>query len=126
MVIMMSSGRISRYKEKAKADMIRCNRRQIRCPSRKCKLVSWIDPDSDNWRITCSGAVSCWNKMDKIIMTKEMPADKIIMTKEIPADKIIMTKEMPTDKIIMTKEMPGDKIIMTKEMPVVARTRIPR
>ena len=46
MVVRMSSGRISRYKEEAKADMIRCNRRQIRCPCRKCKLVSWIDPDS--------------------------------------------------------------------------------
>ena len=46
MVVNMSSGRISRYKEEAKAEMIRCNRRQIRCPCRKCKLVSWIDPDS--------------------------------------------------------------------------------
>ena len=46
MVIMMSSGRIRRYKEEAKADMIRCNRSQIRCPCRRCKLVRWIDPDS--------------------------------------------------------------------------------
>ena len=46
MVVMMSSGRISRYKEKAKAEMIRCNRRQIRSPCQKCKLVSYIDPDS--------------------------------------------------------------------------------
>ena len=46
MVVRMSSGRISRYKEEAKAEIIRCNRRQIRCPCRKCKLVSWIDPDS--------------------------------------------------------------------------------
>ena len=46
MVIMMSSGRISRYKEEAKADMIRGNRRQIRCPCRTCKLLSWIDTDS--------------------------------------------------------------------------------
>ena len=46
MVIMMSSGRIRRYKEEAKADMIRFNRSQIRCPCRRCKLVRWIDPDS--------------------------------------------------------------------------------
>ena len=25
--------------------MIRCNKCQIRCSCRKCKLVSWIDPD---------------------------------------------------------------------------------
>ena len=46
MVIKMSSSQIGRYKEEAKADMIRCNRHQIRCPCRTCKLVSWIDPDS--------------------------------------------------------------------------------
>ena len=46
MVLQMSSARIARYKKDAKADMIRCNRRQIRCPCRSCKLVRWIDPDS--------------------------------------------------------------------------------
>ena len=47
MVLSMSSGRIARYKKDAKADMqIRCNRRHIRCPCRKCKLVRWVDPDS--------------------------------------------------------------------------------
>ena len=46
MVMMMSSGQISRYKEEARAEMIRCNRRHIRCPCRSCKLVRWIDPDS--------------------------------------------------------------------------------
>ena len=46
MVVMMRSGQISRYKEEAKAEMIQCNRRQIRCPCRKCKLERWIDPDS--------------------------------------------------------------------------------
>ena len=46
MVVTMSSGRITRYKEEAKADMIRCNGRQIRCPCRSCKLVRWIDPYS--------------------------------------------------------------------------------
>ena len=46
MVLTMNSGRIDRYKKDAKADMIRCNRRQIRCPCRTCKLVRWIDPDS--------------------------------------------------------------------------------
>ena len=45
MVVNMSSGRISRYKEEVKAEMIQCSRRQIRCPCRKCKLVSWIGPD---------------------------------------------------------------------------------
>ena len=46
MVIKMSSGRIDNYKEEAKAEMRRCNGRQIRCPCRSCKLVRWIDPDS--------------------------------------------------------------------------------
>lgn len=46
MVLTMSSGRIARYKKDAKADMIRCNRSQIRCPCRSCKLVRWINPDS--------------------------------------------------------------------------------
>ena len=46
MVIKMSSNRINNYKEEAKAEMIRCNGRQIRCPCRSCKLVRWIDPDS--------------------------------------------------------------------------------
>ncbi|KAK1618557.1 hypothetical protein QYE76_024074 [Lolium multiflorum] len=42
----MSSARISRYKIDAKEDMIRNNRRQIRCPCRSCKLERWINPDS--------------------------------------------------------------------------------
>ena len=46
MVIKMSSSQVSRYMEKAKADMIRCNMRQIRCPCQKCKNVRWLDPDS--------------------------------------------------------------------------------
>ena len=46
MVITMSGGRVGRYKEEAKADMILNNRTQIRCPCRKCKLQTWIDPDS--------------------------------------------------------------------------------
>ena len=46
MVIRMSSSRINNYKEEAKAEMIRCNRRHIRCPCRSCKFVRWIDPDS--------------------------------------------------------------------------------
>ena len=46
MVLSMSSARISRYKKDAKADMIRRNRSQIRCPCRSCKLLRWINPDS--------------------------------------------------------------------------------
>src|SRR6266480_916163 len=46
MVLSMSSARISRYKKDAKEDMIRNNRRQIRCPCRSCKLERWINPDS--------------------------------------------------------------------------------
>ena len=46
MVFKMSSSRINEYKEEAKAEMRRCNMRQIRCPCRSCKLVRWIDPDS--------------------------------------------------------------------------------
>src|SRR3954447_21803922 len=46
MVLSMDSGRIARYKKDAKADMIRRNRSQIRCPCRSCKLNSWMDPDS--------------------------------------------------------------------------------
>ena len=46
MVMKMSSSRINNYKEEAKAEMIRCNRRHIRCPCRSCKFVRWIDPDS--------------------------------------------------------------------------------
>lgn len=46
MVLVMDSGQIARYKKNAKADMIRRNRRQIRCPCRSCKLERWIDPDS--------------------------------------------------------------------------------
>ncbi|KAK1679081.1 hypothetical protein QYE76_039929 [Lolium multiflorum] len=46
MVLSMSSARISRYKIDVKEDMIRNNRRQIRCPCRSCKLERWINPDS--------------------------------------------------------------------------------
>src|SRR6266567_2870598 len=46
MVLSMSSARISRYKKDAKEDMIRNNRRQIRCPCRSCKLERLINPDS--------------------------------------------------------------------------------
>ena len=46
MVVTMSRGRVGRYKEDAKADMILNNRTQIRCPCRTCKLRSWINPDS--------------------------------------------------------------------------------
>ena len=46
MVLAMSSGRIARYKKDAKADMIRRNRSQIRCPCRSCKLERWINPDT--------------------------------------------------------------------------------
>ena len=45
MVFKMSSSRIIDYKEEAKAEMRWCNRHQIRCPCRSCKLVRWIDPD---------------------------------------------------------------------------------
>ena len=46
MVVSMSEGRVTRYKKDAKADMIRNNKTQIRCPCRTCKLQRWIDPDS--------------------------------------------------------------------------------
>ena len=46
MVVTTSRGRLGRYKEDAKADMILNNRTQIRCPCQKCKLRTWIDPDS--------------------------------------------------------------------------------
>ena len=46
MVVTMRGGRVGRYKEDAKADMILNNRTQIRCPCQKCKLRTWIDPDS--------------------------------------------------------------------------------
>ena len=46
MVIKMIGGRVGRYKEETKADMILNNRTQIRCPCQKCKLRAWIDPDS--------------------------------------------------------------------------------
>src|SRR4051795_12289332 len=46
MALDMDSGRIARYKKDAKADMIRRNMHQIRCPCRSCKLKRWVDPDS--------------------------------------------------------------------------------
>src|SRR3954469_22475820 len=46
MVIKMCGGRVGRYKEAAKADMILNNRTQIRCPCQKYKLQVWLDPDS--------------------------------------------------------------------------------
>ena len=46
MVIKMNSTQINSYKEEAKAEMIRCNGRQIRCPCRSCKFERLIDPDS--------------------------------------------------------------------------------
>src|SRR3954465_6815278 len=45
MVIKMCGGRVGRYKEAAKADMILNNRTRIRCPCQKCKLQVWLDPD---------------------------------------------------------------------------------
>lgn len=45
MVLTISSARIARYKKHVKADMIRRNRRQIRCSCRSCKLVRWINTD---------------------------------------------------------------------------------
>ena len=46
MVRHMSEGRVARYKERAVADMRMNKRNYIRCPCRKCKLGSLIDPDS--------------------------------------------------------------------------------
>ena len=96
MVVNMSSGRISRSKEEAKAEMIQCNRRLIRCPCRKCKLMSWIDPDSGqladhllrrgfmlgfNQAPTANGAHEDEGGQEDEESPKEMSADKIIMTK---------------------------------------------
>ena len=46
MVIKMSESIVARYLKAAKADMIQNNRTEIRCPCRRCKLGSLIDPDS--------------------------------------------------------------------------------
>ena len=100
MVMTMSSGQISRYKEEATTEMIRCNRRHIRCPCQKCKLVSWIDPDSGQLEdhLLRHGFMLGFNQAPttnvdeggKMIMTKDMSAGKMIMTKDMPAGKMIM------------------------------------
>src|SRR5664279_4938688 len=46
MVRTMSEGIMARYLKSAMADMIRNNMTEIRCPCRRCKLRSWIKPDS--------------------------------------------------------------------------------
>ena len=92
MVIKMSSSRINSYKEEAKAEMIRCNGRQIRCPCRSCKLVRWIDPDSGQLEehLLRRGFMEGFNRS----------AGQQMLRLKTRADKMIVTKEMSTDMAV--------------------------
>src|ERR1041384_5546665 len=46
MVRMMAGGIMDRFLSFAKAEMIQKNETEIRCPCRRCKLSSLMDPDS--------------------------------------------------------------------------------
>ena len=46
MVRMMTGGIVDRFLSFAKAEMIQKNETEIRCPCRRCKLSSLMDPDS--------------------------------------------------------------------------------
>src|SRR3954467_15872081 len=46
MVRMMNGGIVDRFLRSAKAEMIQKNETEIRCPCRRCKLSSLLDPDS--------------------------------------------------------------------------------
>ncbi|KAK1681204.1 hypothetical protein QYE76_042052 [Lolium multiflorum] len=47
MVRMMSEGVVARFLKAATAGMIRNNQKEIRCPCRRCKLTSLMDPKAD-------------------------------------------------------------------------------
>ncbi|KAK1648036.1 hypothetical protein QYE76_065841 [Lolium multiflorum] len=47
MVRMMSEGVVARFLKAATAEMIRNNQKEIRCPCRRCKLTSLMDPKDD-------------------------------------------------------------------------------
>ena len=47
MVRKMIEGIVNRFLSSAKAEMIEKNETEIRCPCRRCKLKSLMDPDSD-------------------------------------------------------------------------------
>ncbi|KAK1669565.1 hypothetical protein QYE76_057724 [Lolium multiflorum] len=44
---MMSEGVVARFLKAATAEMIRTNQKEIRCPCRRCKLTSLMDPKAD-------------------------------------------------------------------------------
>ena len=46
MVRMMTEGIVNRFLSSAKAEMLKKNETEIRCPCRRCKLKSLMDPDS--------------------------------------------------------------------------------
>ena len=50
MVRTMSEGIVARYLKSAMADMIQNNQTEIRCPCRRCKLKSFMDPKSGQVR----------------------------------------------------------------------------
>jgi hypothetical protein len=47
MVRMMSEGVVARFLKAATAEMIRNNQKEIRCPCRRCKLTSLMEPKAD-------------------------------------------------------------------------------
>ena len=100
MVVMMRGGQVARYKKDVKAGMILNNRTQIRCPCRKCKLRTWIDPDSGQLEehLLRRGFMREEGDFGRHHHHEEGDAgDIIIMKKEMPADMIIMKKEMMTE-----------------------------
>ena len=46
MVCTMTEGIVNRFFSSAKAEMLQNNETEIRCPCRRCKLRSLMDPDS--------------------------------------------------------------------------------
>ena len=120
MVVSMSEGRVTRYKKDAKADMIRNNKTQIRCPCRTCKLQRWIDPDSGQLEDHLLRRGFMRDDFDEELTVngvghhedlggredESLPMGMVMMTKNIPATgMIIMTKkEMSTGMNIMKKE----------------------
>ncbi|KAK1694372.1 hypothetical protein QYE76_011069 [Lolium multiflorum] len=86
------------------ADMLNCKLGSL---PMKYLGLPWIDPDSDNWRNTCSGAVSCSastrSRRQMLVMKKRPTSGE--KTKSLPNMVFIMRKERAMKEMMMPEEM---------------------
>src|SRR3954447_7539091 len=91
-------------------------------------IVGWT-LIADNWRSTCSDAVSSSRRHQQLVRVKMMAGEnteKFIMTMDMQAEKIIMTTNMPAQKIILTKKMSAGEKMMKQKTVVGEKTRTSR